>query len=141
MILERIKEYIDYKGITIAAFERSMGMSNASFGKSLKTGGSIGSDKLENILIKYPEINSHWLLTGKGEMLRAAADGAAAAPDPKAQQPPPNACPLCHEKEKLIQAQQRTIDILERELHHSKALFDDEREKGHPAGGQKRKAG
>lgn len=40
MILERIKEYIDCKGITIAAFERSIGMSNASFGKSLKKQGS-----------------------------------------------------------------------------------------------------
>ena len=47
MVLERIKEYIDYKGITIAAFEKSIGMSNASFGKSLKSGKGIGSDKLE----------------------------------------------------------------------------------------------
>ena len=36
MILERIKEYIDSKGISIAAFEKSIGMGNASFGKSLK---------------------------------------------------------------------------------------------------------
>lgn len=47
MILERIKQFIDYKGMAIAAFERSIGMANASFGKSLKNGGAIGSDKLE----------------------------------------------------------------------------------------------
>lgn len=69
MILERLKEYIDYKGITIAKFEKSIGMSNASFGKSLKTGGAIGTDKLENILRVYPDINPIWLLKGIGEMI------------------------------------------------------------------------
>lgn len=70
MILERIKEYIDFKKIAISAFERSVGMSNASFGKSLKNGGAIGTDKLENILIAYTDINPIWLLTGEGSMLR-----------------------------------------------------------------------
>lgn len=70
MVLERIKEYIDYKGITIAAFEKSIGMSNASFGKSLKSGKGIGSDKLEKILKVYTDISSSWLLTGEGTMLK-----------------------------------------------------------------------
>lgn len=71
MILERIKEYIDCKGITVAAFERSIGMSNASFGKSLKNRGAIGSDKIENILSVYTDLSSEWLLTGKGDMLKS----------------------------------------------------------------------
>jgi phage repressor protein C with HTH and peptisase S24 domain len=70
-ILERIKEYIDIKGITIAAFERSIGMSNASFGKSLKNKGAIGTDKLENILSVYPDISPAWLLIGEGCMLNS----------------------------------------------------------------------
>lgn len=68
-ILQRIKEYIDYKGITNAAFERSIGMSNASFSKSLRNGGAIGTDKLENILSVYPDLSPEWLLTGRGDML------------------------------------------------------------------------
>lgn len=70
MILERIKQYIDYKSISVAAFEKSIGMSNASFGKCLKKGGAIGTDKLENILNVYPDISPNWLLTGNGDMLR-----------------------------------------------------------------------
>lgn len=70
MILDRLKDYMDYKGITIAAFERSIGMSNASFGKSLKNGKAIGTDKLEKILMTYTDINPNWLLTGDGEMLK-----------------------------------------------------------------------
>ena len=69
MILDRIKQYIDHKGISVAAFERSIGMSNASFGKSLKNGGAIGSDKLENILNIYPDLSPTWLMTGMGEMI------------------------------------------------------------------------
>lgn len=70
-MLNRLKKYIDYKGISISAFEKSIGMSNASFGKSLKNGGSIGGDKLEKILSVYPDINAEWLLTGAGEMLKS----------------------------------------------------------------------
>lgn len=69
MILKRIKQYIDFKGVTVAAFERSIGMSNASFGKSLKNGGTIGADKLEKLLNIYTDINPSWLLTGVGPML------------------------------------------------------------------------
>lgn len=49
--LERIKQFIDCKGLSVSAFEKSVGMSNASFGKSLKNKGAIGTDKLE----KYPK--------------------------------------------------------------------------------------
>ncbi|WP_288241717.1 LexA family transcriptional regulator [uncultured Bacteroides sp.] len=71
MVLQRIKEYIDFKGISISAFEKSIGMSNASFGRSLKNNGAIGTDKLENILNVYQEINPDWLLTGQGNMIRS----------------------------------------------------------------------
>ena len=69
MILERLKQYIDFKGISVAAFERSIGMANASFGKSLKKQGAIGTDKLENILRIYPDISPAWLLKGEGNMI------------------------------------------------------------------------
>ena len=70
-VVTRIKDFIDFKGIAISAFEKSIGMSNASFGKSLRNGGAIGSDKLENILNVYPELSVTWLLTGVGEMIQA----------------------------------------------------------------------
>lgn len=71
MIVERIKEYLDKNGISVAAFERSIGMSNASFAKSLKNKGAIGTDKLENILSIYKDISPAWLLTGEGSMLKS----------------------------------------------------------------------
>lgn len=83
MILERLKEYIDYRGISVAAFERSIGMANASFGKSLKNKGAIGTDKLEKILSTYPEISPAWLMTGEGDMLKTKRT----PENPQAQEP------------------------------------------------------
>lgn len=66
----RIKEYIDFKGITNQKFEKEVGFSNGAFASQLKNNRTIGVDKLENILKTYPEINIEWLLTGEGEMLK-----------------------------------------------------------------------
>jgi len=68
-MLQRLKEYIDFKGIKISGFEKSIGMSNASLVKPMRSGGSIGADKLEIIFKVYPDLNPTWLLTGEGEML------------------------------------------------------------------------
>ena len=70
MVLERLREFIDSKGITIAAFEKSVGMANASLRKTLASGAGIGTDKLEKILITYPELSAEWLLRGEGSMLK-----------------------------------------------------------------------
>src|SRR5690606_2667272 len=68
--LKRIKEYIDFKGIRISTFEKSIGISNGSFGGQLKKNKTIGVDKLESILKSYPDLNAEWVLTGKGKMLK-----------------------------------------------------------------------
>ncbi len=67
--LQRIKQYIDYKGISISQFERSVGMSNGSFASQLRNNKSIGSDKIENILNVYPDLNPTWVFLGLGQMI------------------------------------------------------------------------
>lgn len=69
MITERLKQFIDSISISISAFEKSIGMSNASFRKIYNNNGAIGSDKLERILNTYPQLNPSWLLTGEGSMI------------------------------------------------------------------------
>lgn len=68
--LVRIKEFIDFIDVSVAFFEKSVGMSNGSFASQLKNNKTIGVDKIENILRVYPQINPEWLLTGKGEMIK-----------------------------------------------------------------------
>jgi len=66
--LNRIKQYIDYKGLNISQFEKEVGFSNGAFASQLKNKRSIGVDKLENILNKFPLLSSDWVLRGIGEM-------------------------------------------------------------------------
>lgn len=72
--VKRVKEYIDFKGITNQKLEKEIGYSNGAFATQLKANKSIGSDKLENILTKFTDINPEWLLTGEGNMLREPKD-------------------------------------------------------------------
>ena len=69
--ITRIKEFVDFIGLTVSSFEKDVGMSNGSFASQLKNNKTIGVDKLENILKKYPELSPEWLLTGTGEMLKS----------------------------------------------------------------------
>jgi len=68
--LNRIKYYLDYKGIKVSAFEKEVGMSNGSFASQLKNNKTIGVDKLENILKRFADLNPEWILTGNGDMLK-----------------------------------------------------------------------
>ncbi|SFD44779.1 LexA family transcriptional regulator [Flavobacterium phragmitis] len=68
--LQRIKQYIDAKGIKVSTLEREVGMSNGSFASQLKNNKTIGVDKLENILRKYTDVDPEWLLTGNGTMFK-----------------------------------------------------------------------
>lgn len=62
----RILEFISAKGLSIAEFERLCGLSN---GYVRKVKNSLGKRGLSDILRKFPNLNSEWLLTGQGEML------------------------------------------------------------------------
>ena len=66
---ERLLLFIEKTGITIAEFERKCSLSNGYL-KKLK--GSIGSDKIEDIIRAYPQLNRVWLLSGEGDMLKTS---------------------------------------------------------------------
>lgn len=65
-IQERIRKFIEFKGISARKFERDCDLGNA-FVRNIKD--SISVTKLEKILQVFPEINKDWLITGEGEML------------------------------------------------------------------------
>lgn len=68
-VLRRIVELCDYKGFTIKSFEKEMGFSNASISSQIKKNGTIGSDRIEKILLKYPDVSPRWLMLGEGDMI------------------------------------------------------------------------
>jgi tRNA A37 threonylcarbamoyladenosine modification protein TsaB len=66
MIIERILQILEFKGITKYKFCKDLGVSNAFLDKSRE----ITTDKYANILEYFTDINPNWLLTGKGDMLK-----------------------------------------------------------------------
>jgi len=124
MILDRIKQYYEYKGIPVAAFEKSIGVSNGALSKQIKKkGATIGSDKLENILIKYDDINPDWLLTGRGEMLREENPFSKEAID-KMAAARPNATPqqIISALAAIIRQQAQEIEQLKASLQAANAI-------------------
>lgn len=78
---ERLMQFISYKRKTVQAFECEVGLSNGAVGKMGNNTRRSTLDKISNI---YPELNTTWLLTGEGEMLKtngsaiASGDGSVA---------------------------------------------------------------
>lgn len=75
-IIERIKEYLDFKGISKYRFYQDTGFSNGFLDKN----SNIGSDKCERIIYQYSDVNPEWLLTGCGSMIRIDQSQSAVEP-------------------------------------------------------------
>lgn len=66
-VKQRLTKFINYKGISIRQFCLSIGASPAFVANIVK---SIQPDKVNSITNQYPDLNTGWLLTGEGEMLK-----------------------------------------------------------------------
>lgn len=66
MLIDRINQIVEYKGISERKFCREIGVSNGFLGNL----GDTGVSKLYKILDTYPEIDPLWLFLGTGEMLK-----------------------------------------------------------------------
>ena len=68
----RLKKYLDSKGIAVSKAESDCGLSSSLLSKAFnnKDGvASINSNNLEKILSAYPDLSAEWLLRGTGDML------------------------------------------------------------------------
>ena len=66
--MNHLKKYIDYKGISVLAFEKSIG-TRSTIDKAIKANTNLRSDIITRIIEKYTDINVNWILTGEGEMI------------------------------------------------------------------------
>lgn len=72
--IDRLKQFIDYKEVSIRAFEIHCGFSNGSIHTQVKNNKAITSDRLEIILNTFGELDANWLLAGTANMLKADND-------------------------------------------------------------------
>lgn len=112
-VKERLKEYISFKNISTRFFEKTTGLSYGYVGNMRV---SIQPDKICSIASCFPDLNTGWLLTGEGEMLKTSQARRTSPNEPtqdsildvyKEQ--------IVYYKEQII-AQQKEIQILNKQL-------------------------
>lgn len=64
-IVNRIKTYLDEKGIKVSSAETAIGVSNGALATPFNHNKTIKTDTLEKFLSVYDDIDTKWLLTGK----------------------------------------------------------------------------
>lgn len=67
-ILSRIEEIAKTEGLSITAFERTIGASKGVLSRAINNGTDIQSKWIQTIVENYPRYSPKWLLTGVGEM-------------------------------------------------------------------------
>ena len=71
------------------------------------------------IIELFPDINARWFITGEGNMTEETTQHVAEEPKQLY-----NTCPLCKEKDQVIETQLRLIANLERECAKNEELLD-----------------
>lgn len=69
-VKDRLIKYLEVNKISKSEFGRRIGVSSA-FITSMRQ--SMQPDKLERIALNFPDLNTEWLMTGKGEMIKGEA--------------------------------------------------------------------
>lgn len=77
-VKERLILFIENRGLSKNRFEEICGLSKRYVSNISQ---SIQPDKIKKISLKFPELNTGWLLTGEGEMLFTSDDNAQNVPD------------------------------------------------------------
>lgn len=68
-MIERLELFIQSVGLSIRAFEGSIGASNGMIRKAINNKTDIQSKWIPSIVDNYPQLNILWLFTGEGSML------------------------------------------------------------------------
>ena len=66
---DRIKQYIEYKGIPAGELALKLDVQRSNISHILNGRNKPGAAFIEKLLLVFPDINARWLLTGKGEMI------------------------------------------------------------------------
>ncbi|WP_435261460.1 hypothetical protein [Tenacibaculum sp. nBUS_03] len=74
MIINRVKKFIDFKGISISDFESAIGIGDGVLSDAINNGTEINSKWLVAISANYPDLNFNWLITGNDMMLNTGGD-------------------------------------------------------------------
>ncbi len=78
---ERIKEYMDFIGINAGKLAEILDVQRSNISHILNGRNKPGAQFIERFLLRFPEVDARWLITGKGTMLGDNMEKAEEKPD------------------------------------------------------------
>ena len=66
---KRIKQYIDYKGLSVRSFEIKSNLKNGAIYRVIKNNTSLNGDSIASLAKEWVDLDLNWLMNGVGEML------------------------------------------------------------------------
>lgn len=116
-ITDRLRIYMDYRGLNPNKITVDAELSIGLIGKSLKNQTGFNSDTIEKILHTYTDLNPVWFVLGDGEMLKPGS------PLPSISTVPP---PAPDPKDAyIIELQAEKIKYLEKEINAYKRKIEE----------------
>lgn len=70
-VKQRLVEFAKFKERSVRQFEMNCGLT-VGYINAIRV--SVQPDKVNSIALYYPDLNTGWLLTGEGEMLKSSSD-------------------------------------------------------------------
>ena len=107
-VKERIRLFVKSQKISNTEFCQKIGVSNA-FISSMRV--SLQPDKIDSIALNYPQLNTTWLLTGEGPML-------------KENNSPINNNNMSMDEKERIGILEEALDIMKKELSDKQRTID-----------------
>lgn len=111
-VKSRLVEFLEYKGLDKSVFERMCGLAN---GFVDKTNSRMRKTSLNSISATFPDLNTEWLMSGRGEMIRDVQDN---EPEPQSE-----VMALLQRIDKLIEIHERDTIINERNSKNMERLL------------------
>jgi len=105
-IINRLFEYLDYKGIKPTRFEKNIGLSNGYLGQQHKRQADLGETIILKILDNSLDLSIQWFITGKGNMI---INGHVSEPEVTYSRAK---CQMCAEKDRTIRILEELNNIL-----------------------------
>ena len=68
-MIQRLKQFIEYKGISVRKFEQNCDIKISTIQTAITKNTAIGSDKLIKIADNFRDLNMNWLFLGVGSMI------------------------------------------------------------------------
>lgn len=118
--IQRLFQYFDYKNIKPTRLERDLGLGNGYFGLQLKREADIGSSILEKIFNYCRDLDSEWLITGSGSMIRTTEREISTEnidPILLTKEADNTNCKRCEIKDELILSLQQQIELQNKLIH------------------------